>query len=65
MADIDGKIDTDGIAKFAPTMELRYLYRMIPYVVTEFEYHNVLQQKWINELGDEDWRDIPLVISEL
>jgi hypothetical protein len=72
MADEKGFIDTDKIAEFKPTMGLRYEERYItkpiasfwPVDQTIFE-GRFLQQKWTNELGEEEWRDIPLAISDL
>jgi len=64
MADEKGYIDTDKLAKFTPTMELRFEHRLIPYLLKEQVFKEFLQQKWTNELGDEQWRDIPLVISD-
>ena len=65
MADIDGNSNVDKMMEFKPTMELRYLDIHIK-VSKQFtvQGHPTLQQKWVNELGEEEWRDIPLVISE-
>jgi len=52
MADENGNIDVEKLAEFKPTMELRYLQGLVS---------TYLQQKWINELNEEQWRDIPLV----
>jgi len=65
MADEQGFIDTDKLARFFKTVETRWDKRLIPYLLVEGEhYTDVIQQKWTNELGDEQWRDIPLVISD-
>jgi len=64
MADENGNIDVEKLAEFKPTMELRYLSTIMTIssetCITESE-HRILQQKWINELNEEQWRDIPLV----
>ncbi len=48
MADADGYIDMDEIAEFHPTTEVVYEKGKHP------------QQKWVNELGEHQWRDVPL-----
>lgn len=62
MADQNGNIDTDKLAEFKPTMELRLLQKRTDHgrIVGVVES---LQQKWTNELGGEQWRDIPVVIN--
>ncbi len=61
MADEKGNIDMDKVAEFKPTMELRRLKSgLVPSVIKHIEK---LQQKWVNELGEYEWRDIPLVIE--
>lgn len=58
------KDQLEAAAVFKATMELQYELRLIPYLLAEATQEKVLQQKWTNELGEEQWRDIPLVISE-
>jgi len=55
MADIDGNSNADKMMEFRRTMELRVFVTIV---------RKSYQQKWVNELGDEEWRDIPLVFSE-
>jgi hypothetical protein len=55
MADIDGNSNVDKMMEFRRTMELRVFVTIV---------RKSYQQKWANELGEEEWRDIPLVISE-
>jgi len=55
MADIDGNSNVDKMMEFKPTMHLRVFVTIV---------RKSYQQKWANELGDEEWRDIPLVISD-
>ena len=65
MADIDGNSNVDKMMEFKATFELRW--KDVHIKVSEqfaVQGHPTLQQKWANELGDEEWRDIPLVISE-
>lgn len=57
--------DTEKLAEFKRTVEFREL------ATTDESCNNEicivkskLQQKWINELGESEWRDIPLVISD-
>jgi len=64
MADEKGNIDIDKVAQFKPTMELRWCD------ITDEASNGtreivarLLQQKWVNELGEYEWRDIPLVIE--
>ena len=65
MADIDGNSNVDKMMEFHKTVETQWVKRRIPYLlVDEPFYTDVIQQKWANELGEEEWRDIPLVISE-
>ncbi len=54
MADEKGNIDMDKVAEFKPTMELRLFVTIV---------RKSYQQKWVNELGEYEWRDIPLVIE--
>lgn len=67
MADLEGNSNVKELI-FTPTMELRYLHIMVPYMIivegTAPVYREILQQKWINKLGDEEWRDVPTVINE-
>jgi hypothetical protein len=63
MADIDGNSNVDKMMEFKPTMELRQLATR-EWLPALNRWEQVLQQKWVNELGDEEWRGIPLVISE-
>ena len=61
------KEELDKIAEFKPTMELQWNTTVIKIeheICTTTSEHRILQQKWANELGEEEWRDIPLVISE-
>lgn len=68
-SDIDPK-DLEGEfksrrAEFKATNELQW--KDVHIKVSEqftVQGHPTLQQKWTNELGEEEWRDIPLVISE-
>lgn len=70
MADAEGSIEIDPKdlegeykprrAEFKPTNELQWIK---PYKFVNPDLQ-VLQQKWANELGDGEWRDIPLVISD-
>lgn len=55
MADDKGYIDVDKLAEFKPTPEIRYEQRFAG-MLGKF-----LQQKWTNELKEEDWRDVPTV----
>ncbi len=67
MADIDGNSNVDKMMEFHKTVETRWIKgsRVITNMETgNLEIENVIQQKWVNELGEEEWRDIPLVISE-
>ena len=66
MADEKGNIDMDKVAEFKPTMELQWYIRTYPDVQNmDFRVfgEKELQQKWVNELGEYEWRDIPLVIE--
>jgi hypothetical protein len=56
MADEKGFIDTEKIAEFTKTVETRWDRNGLSI--------HIIQQKWTNELGEEEWRDIPLVISD-
>ena len=58
------KEELNGIAEFKPTMELQWLQYNIKLDEKRSAVGKKLQQKWTNELGEEQWRDIPLVISE-
>ena len=53
---------------FKRTMEFQYWakkhYNKHPAYDGMYTGEKQLQQKWVNELGEEEWRDIPLVISE-
>lgn len=63
MADFDGNIDVEKVAKFWPTMELRY--RVTSNYIPSLDCHEeVLQQKWVNELGNKKWLDVPSVILD-
>ena len=65
MADIDGNSNVDKMAEFKRTMEFRELATTDESCNKEIcIVKSKLQQKWANELGEEEWRDIPLVISE-
>ncbi len=65
MADLDGNIDLSKITEFKPTMELRWIdVGSYNPVFAERTYKEVLQQKWTNELNEEQWRDVPSVIKE-
>lgn len=60
------KEELDSIAEFKVTMELQWLSTTL-IVETDIcrttSEHRVLQQKWTNELGESEWRDIPLVMQ--
>ena len=58
MADPDGKSYADKMAEFKPTMELQWLVTS-----DNFQTYHTLQQKHVNELGEEKWVDIPVVIK--
>ena len=53
------KEELDKISEFHKTVETQWVKRFRAYPLRW-----VIQQKWANELGEEEWRDIPLVISE-
>jgi hypothetical protein len=45
-----------------PTVELRWEWRYVAvfsHIPTRQECEKFLQQKWVNERGDEQWRDVP------
>ena len=62
MADEKGNIDIDKVAEFKPTMELQWMETGAIHFITNTK-QTILQQKWVNELGEYEWRDIPLVIE--
>ncbi len=47
---------------FNPTFELQYV-EINEWLPALNRYDTTIQQKWANELGEEEWRDIPLVIQ--
>ena len=59
------KKQLEEAAVFKATNELQYLATTDESCNKEtLIVKTTLQQKWANELGEENWRDIPLVISE-
>ena len=60
MADIDGNSNVDKMMEFHKTVETQWVVDYNDWSESLYK----VQQKWANELGEEEWRDIPLVISE-
>lgn len=59
------KKELEAAAVFYKTVDTQWVKRRIPYLIVEGDhYTDVIQQKWTNELGGEEWRDIPLVMSD-
>lgn len=48
---------------WAPTMDLRFVLRAIA-LGEDPQKVRILQQRWIDQLGTSEWRDVPLVDPE-
>lgn len=51
-----------------PTMELRFYFFVTHYEwCTSYEPRGTknLQQKWVDDEGNEEWRDVPMVTEEM
>jgi hypothetical protein len=48
---------------WAPTMDLRFVFRAIA-LGDDPPKVRILQQRWIDQLGSSEWRDVPLVDTE-
>ena len=49
---------------FKRTIAFRLLRVNVSNDVTHPNYKDILQQKWINNEGDTEWRDVDLIIED-
>ena len=57
-------MSTETTMVWSPTYKLRYFYKSVD-LKDIFYTERVLQQMWVSETGEEEWRDIPIVTEKV